>query len=72
MVIGKYNTAKKNLEILLNDYTNKAYELNKKYLIDKGINYTSRFINNGTKLKYSANEPFGREELMIKNINTLI
>ena len=68
-IIKKYNESKHILEKLLNKYIDKVIELNTEYNIKNNIDVETKFIHKNDY--YSYNEPFGREELIYKNINSL-
>ena len=70
-IIKKYNEAKYKLEEILDKYTDEIYKLNKEYIIQNGINYTTTFLSN-EKLNHPNNESFGNPEKIIEKINKII
>ena len=70
-IIKKYNDAKYKLEEILDKYTDEIYKLNKEYIIQNGINYTTTFLSN-EKLNHPNNESFGNPEKIIEKINKII
>ena len=70
-VIEKYNSAKFELEKILDKYTDEVFKINREYIKEKGINYTTRFLSD-EKLKHPYNEAWGNTEKIISSIDRII
>ena len=70
-VVEKYNTAKFELEKILDKYTDEAFKINREYIKNNGINYTTKFLSD-EKLKHPYNEAWGNTEKIISSIDKII
>ena len=70
-VVEKYNTAKFELEKILDKYTDEVFKINREYIKNNGINYTTRFLSD-EKLKHPYNEAWGNTEKIISSIDKII